>query len=67
MPELELEELVDSSSNEVKKRASLWTFLPFELWIIIVDYGLTARDLVNLDYCCKWFSNTCRGKVLDLQ
>ena len=38
-----------------------WTYLPHEVWLkILVDYGVAGRDLVNLDYTCKWFSN-CWG------
>lgn len=68
MPEVEIEELQIRTSNEprevtVKSRASDWSFLPFELWLIIlVDYGLNAKDIAKLDLCCKWFSNPWQGK-----
>lgn len=72
MPEFGIEELevrpTPTSSNEpraVKSRENIWTFLPSELWLIIlVDYGLTSKDLVKLDRCCKWFSNPWQGKII---
>ena len=34
-----------------------WLHLPYELWLdILVNYGVSARDLVNLEYTCKWFN-----------
>lgn len=33
-----------------------WLHLPFEVWLsILTEYGLTAKDLVNMDMVCKWF------------
>ena len=66
MPEFGIEAEEQLSSNdgtrEARSRASDWSFLPFELWLIIlVDYGLTARDIAKLDLCCKWFGNLWQG------
>ena len=42
--------------------SSLVGFLPKELWLaILVNYGLSAEDLVNLELACKWF-NICWGE-----
>lgn len=43
-----------------------WLYLPYELWLsILVDYGISGKDLVNLEYTCKWFSNCWGGKLSD--
>ena len=70
MPEVELEPLPAQQnpveSRELKRRTSNWTFLPYELWLnVLVDYGLTSKDLINLDYCCKWFgsSSNWQGEI----
>ena len=45
-----------------------WTYLPYEVWLtILVDYGVAGRDLVNLDYTCRWFSNCWGGKYQSYQ
>lgn len=70
MPEfgIDLEELDVGPTNEsrvVKNRENNWTFLPYELWLIVlVDYGLTSKDFAKLDRCCKWFSNPWQGKEI---
>lgn len=47
----------------VQKDAVNWLCLPYELWLaILVDYGVSGRDLVNLEYSCRWFSNCWGGK-----
>ena len=36
--------------------------LPREIWLtILVNYGLTAKDLANLEISCKWFSQCWGG------
>ena len=41
---------------------SLVGFLPRELWLtLLVNYGLSAVDLANLEIACKWF-NVCWGE-----
>ena len=71
MPELELEVWTENSSlsdghlkrTSTSRDTSNWTFLPAEIWLLVlVDYGVTSKDLVHLDYCCKWFSNSWQGK-----
>lgn len=71
MPELEV--LTDQCPTEVRdrersasdQRTCNWTFLPYELWLmILVDYGLDSKDFANLDYCCKWFGSTWRGRQI---
>lgn len=61
MPEIETTKLIERPTGVKKKKSSNisdWIYLPYELWfIILVQYGLTAKDLANLDYCCKWFSS----------
>ena len=40
-----------------------WLRLPYELWLkVLVDYGVTATDLVRLEYSSKWFSNGWGGE-----
>ena len=40
-----------------------WPYLPNEIWLMILaDYGLTSRSLVNLDRTCKWFKCSWGGK-----
>lgn len=62
MPEVELGLQIDPCLDEVrrvKKEENDWTHLPYEIWLIIlVDYGLTAKDFLKLDYCCKWFNSS---------
>ena len=42
-----------------------WLRLPYELWLtVLVDYGVSATDLVCLEYSTKWFSNGWGGMVL---
>ena len=39
-----------------------WLRLPYELWLtVLVDYGVSAADLVCLEYSAKWFSNGWGG------
>lgn len=39
--------------------------MPYELWLtVLVDYGVSATDLVCLEYSTKWFSNGWGGMVL---
>ena len=39
-----------------------WLRLPYELWLtVLVDYGVSAADLVCLEYSNKWFSNGWGG------
>ena len=39
-----------------------WLRLPYELWLtVLVDYGVSAADLVRLEYSAKWFSNGWGG------
>ncbi len=39
-----------------------WLRLPYELWLtVLVDYGVSASDLVCLEYSAKWFSNGWGG------
>lgn len=68
MPEIDLEpeaEVQTTSQNlfevySLRRQTVHWTYLPYELWLtILVDYGLTAKDLLHLDYTCKWFG--CSG------
>jgi len=41
-----------------------WLHLPYEVWLsLLVDYGITARDLVNLEYTCRWFGNYWGGEL----
>lgn len=65
MPEVELDLHIGPDLDEVrrvKKRESDWAHLPYEIWLIIlVDYGLTSKDFLQLDYCCKWFNSSWRG------
>ncbi len=55
-----------SRPSSASTRGGHWSFLPYELWLtILVDYGLTSNDFINLDYSCKWFINDSywRGKI----
>jgi hypothetical protein len=67
MPEFGVENLeleLNNDSRTVESRGKNWTFLPYELWLIIlVDYGLTSRDFAKLDRCCKWFRNPWQGML----
>ena len=48
-------QLVENDAN--------WLRLPYELWLsVLVDYGVTAADLVRLEYCTRWFSNGWGGE-----
>lgn len=39
-----------------------WFYLPKELWLkILVNYGVSSRDLVSLDRSCRWFSTCWQG------
>ncbi len=43
--------------------AADWRRLPHELWLsILVDYGLSGRDLVRLDLTCRWFGSCWGGR-----
>lgn len=45
-----------------------WLRLPYELWLtVLVDYGVSAADLVCLEYSNKWFSNGWGGTYLYIQ
>ncbi len=34
-----------------------WLNLPYELWLqIMVEYGLSAKDLAHMELTCRWFS-----------
>ena len=36
--------------------------LPREIWLmILVNYGITAKDLAQLEMSCKWFSTCWEG------
>ena len=66
MPEVEFEPLTLQQNpvevRPLKRITGVWTYLPYELWLIVlVDYGLTAKDLLHLDFSCKWFSTSWRG------
>lgn len=42
-----------------------WLRLPYELWLtVLVDYGVSAADLVCLEYSAKWFSNGWGGMLI---
>ena len=54
---------ISSQPKKLPKLDANWLYLPYELWLsILVDYGVTGEDLVNLEYTCKWFSNCWGGK-----
>ena len=64
MPEVILKQDIDHGKKETviasKKKPKYetnWLHLPFEVWLsVLIDYGLTARDLTNLELVCRWFS-----------
>ena len=38
--------------------------LPREIWLLIlVNYGLSGKDLANLELSCKWFTECWEGNV----
>ena len=40
-----------------------WFHLPYELWLsVLVDYRVSAADLVGLEYSAKWFSSGWGGQ-----
>ena len=50
------------SLNTVELFSSPCLCLPREIWLtILVNYGLTAKDLANLEITCKWFSQCLGG------
>ena len=52
------------NSKCLSEVSSDWLWLPYELWLgILVDHGVTASDLVHLDYACKWFGNCWGGRT----
>lgn len=56
-----------SSSGSLKKQCTTidvnWFRLPYELWLtVLVRYGVSAADLVCLEYTAKWFSNGWGGE-----
>jgi len=49
----------ESQIAKAQNNICKWRFLPYELWtIILVEYGIKAKDLVALEKCCKWFGLT---------
>lgn len=47
--------------KKILKQEKNWLNLPYEVWYtILVEYGLTAKDLVNLELTCRWFSWKCK-------
>ena len=37
--------------------------LPREVWLmILVNYGLSGKDLANLEMTCKWFTECWEGE-----
>ncbi len=45
------------SKKKIVKQEINWLNLPYEVWYtILVEYGLSAKDLVNLELTCRWFS-----------
>ena len=52
-----------SCNEDEDWRSTRFFYLPKELWLkILVNYGITATDLSNLDRSCKWFSFCCQGE-----
>ena len=52
-----------SVSTSTRTVPANWLYLPYEIWLmILVDYDITSRDLVNLDRTCKWFKFSWGGK-----
>ena len=70
MPEVQLVHIPEADvqfgktlARVVQKDAVNWLCLPYELWLtILVDYGVSGRDLVSLEYSCSWFGNCWGGK-----
>lgn len=56
------------SLNTVESFSSPCLCLPREIWLtILVNYGLTAKDLANLEISCKWFSQCWGGNNYIIQ
>ena len=50
------------SCNEPLDERSRFFYLPKEIWLkILVNYGVSAKDLSSLECSCKWFSTCCQG------
>ena len=71
MPEVQFVQVPETDVHCGKTRAQVvqkdavnWLCLPYELWLgILVDYGVSGRDLVSLEYSCRWFNNCWGGKL----
>ena len=51
-----------AAKKKFPKQEVNWLNLPYELWLLILgEYGLTAKDLANLEMTCSWFS--WKGKI----
>lgn len=45
-----------SAAKKKPKYETNWLHLPLEVWLsVLIEYGLTARDLANLELVCRWF------------
>ncbi len=57
-------QLVGTHKKKILKQEINWLNLPYEVWYtILVEYGLSAKDLVNLELTCRWFSWKCKLHV----